>query len=84
MKQIKITSPEQFEKLLVKEFLPTLQAYMPNVRVGYNIKHPYICEISVQANPIQQHVLTVYKDSITGFAEYMNGVMGKYPARDIN
>ena len=82
MKARTFNSKEDFQSFVNTEFLPTLQALNPNFRVGYNFKHDYICEISLQQG-FQHQVYTVWRDVNTLEAVYCQGVLPKKQGKDI-
>ena len=82
-KRIKFETPEAFKAKVVEEFLPTLQHSTPCQVVSQQFPHVDVCQLQVMTNQGMK-VYSIYRDSVTKYAEYFEGSMGKYPDKNIN
>lgn len=84
MKRTTITSPEQFKKIILEEFLPTLHSCNQGIGLSYDFPHDYICTVTVAMRGMHQRVFSIYKDANTNYAEWCYGVIGKSGGKNIN
>ena len=80
--RIKFKTSEDFKDKVVNEFLPTLQACLGS-RVTYTFSHQDICELQVMTG-FMPKTYSVYRNSLTGEAEYCEGKINKYASKNIN
>ena len=82
-KRIKCENSEEFKKIVVEDFLPTLQACSQGARIGYDFHHPDICSIQI-LTPQGQLIYSVWRDVNTNYVEWYQGRIGKYQDKNIN